>query len=255
MSMEEVKQYFQNTVAPALTEALTAMWTAQPTDPKAFLANFLNKQSGENQAKPVVYIVYYSMYGHVRRLVEKEKEGIERAGCECRVWQVPETLPQDVLAKMQAKERNDDPIIKPSQLKDADGIIFGFPARFGMMCAQMKAFFDATGQQWQSMALIGKPVAILTSTAAQGGGQETAIMTAITQLAHHGMIFVPLGYSSPDMFNVDEVHGGGPFGATTYAGSDASRLPTAVESNLAMHQGLHFGQTVKRLKYGENSFK
>ncbi len=43
-------------------------------------------------------------------------------------------------------------------------------------------------------------------TCVQGGGQETTIMTAVTQLAHHGMIFVPMGYSAGEMmFNMDEV--------------------------------------------------
>jgi multimeric flavodoxin WrbA len=34
------------------------------------------------------------------------------------------------------------------QLTSYDGIIFGFPTRYGMMCAQMKAFFDGTGGLW-----------------------------------------------------------------------------------------------------------
>ena len=41
---------------------------------------------------------------------------------------------------------------------------------------------------------MGKPASLFTSTASQGGGQETTLMTAVTQLAHHGMIFVPAGY-------------------------------------------------------------
>lgn len=35
---------------------------------------------------------------------------------------------------------------------------------------------------------------MFTSTASQGSGQETTIMTAVTQLAHHGMIYVSSGY-------------------------------------------------------------
>lgn len=29
----------------------------------------------------------------------------------------------------------------------------------------------------------------------QGGGQETTLLTAVTQLVHHGMVFVPTGYT------------------------------------------------------------
>lgn len=51
-----------------------------------------------------------------------------------------------------------------------------------MMAAQMKAFFDATGSHWQSGALVGKPAALFNSIATQGGGMETTLMTAVTQL-------------------------------------------------------------------------
>ena len=61
----------------------------------------------------------------------------------------------------------------------ADGFIFGFPTRFGMMCAQMKSVIDATGQHWFQGALAGKPVSFFTSTAQQGGGQETTILTSL----------------------------------------------------------------------------
>lgn len=45
---------------------------------------------------------------------------------------------------------------------------------------------------------------MFTSTASQGSGQETTIMTAVTQLAHHGMIYVPTGYGSgAGMFGLD----------------------------------------------------
>ena len=47
--------------------------------------------------------------------------------------------------------------------------------RFGGMPSQMKALFDATGGLWTSNKLAGKPTAMFTSTASQGGGQETTI--------------------------------------------------------------------------------
>jgi multimeric flavodoxin WrbA len=50
----------------------------------------------------------------------------------------------------------------------------------------------------------GKAASMFTSTASQGSGQETTIMTAVTQLAHHGMIYVPTGYGSGGaMFGLD----------------------------------------------------
>ena len=43
--------------------------------------------------------------------------------------QVPETLPAEVLAKMHAPPKSDDPIISAAQLTEYDGFIFGFPTR------------------------------------------------------------------------------------------------------------------------------
>lgn len=64
------------------------------------------------------------------------------------------------------------PEIKPEQLMDADGFLFGFPSRFGVMAAQFKAFFDATTELWKRQALAGKPAGIFWSTGFHGGGQE-----------------------------------------------------------------------------------
>lgn len=86
---------------------------------------------------------------------------------------MPETLSDEILAKMSAPPKSDVPVITPNELTEADGIIFGFPTRFGMMAAQFKAFIDSTGGLWKTQALAGKPAGIFYSTGSQGGGQET----------------------------------------------------------------------------------
>ncbi len=71
-----------------------------------------------------------------------------------KLFQVAETLPQEVLEKMHAPPKAADvPIIKTDQLKEADGFLFGIPTRFGMVPAQMKAFWDTCGQLWMSAGL------------------------------------------------------------------------------------------------------
>jgi len=171
-------------------------------------------------------------------------------GVEVTIWRVPETLPQEVLGKMHAAPgREDHPVITARQLAEADGILFGFPTRFGMMAAQMKAFFDTTGGLWQSGALAGKPAGVFFATGTQGGGQETTALTAVTQLTHHGMLFVPVGYThGAGMFAMDEVKGGSPYGAGTFAGADGSRVPSDAELALAAHQGKYFAGIAKKLK-------
>lgn len=74
---------------------------------------------------------------------------------------------------MNAPPKSDIPVINPSELAEADGLLFGFPTRFGMMAAQFKAFMDSTGLLWRTQQLAGKPAGLFYSTGSQGGGQET----------------------------------------------------------------------------------
>ncbi|VFQ86037.1 unnamed protein product [Cuscuta campestris] len=201
-----------------------------------------------------VYIVYYSTYGHVEKLAHEIKKGADSVeGVEAKLFQVPETLSDEVLAKLGGPPKSDVPIISPHDLPEADGFVFGFPTRFGMMAAQFKAFLDATGGLWRTQALAGKPAGLFYSTGSQGGGQETTALTAITQLVHHGMIFVPIGYTfGAGMFEMEKVKGGSPYGAGTYAG-DGSRQPSDVELELAFHQGKYIAAITKKLKAGSSS--
>jgi NAD(P)H dehydrogenase (quinone) len=194
-----------------------------------------------------IAIIYYSMYGHIRAMAEAVKAGVEEAGLEAVLLQIPETLPAEVLAKMGAPPKSDDPIANVATLTEYDGIIFGLSGRYGQAPAQFRAFWDATGQHWAKGTLIGKPAAVFSSTAQQGGGQETIGLTLIPQLAHHGMIFVPLGYRDPSMFNNDEIHGGSPYGAGTIANGDGSRMPSEVEKGMAKIQGKSFAQIAAKL--------
>ncbi|GMH45356.1 hypothetical protein BSKO_13313 [Bryopsis sp. KO-2023] len=196
-----------------------------------------------------IYIVFYSMYGHIYKMAQAIKEGVDSVeGCEAVLYQVAETLPEDVVEKMHGAPKPDVPVLNPKDLPAADGVLFGFPTRFGMMAAQMKAFFDATGTLWQTGALVGKPAGMFTSTGTQGGGQETTLLTAVTQLAHHGMIFVPVGYTvGAEMFSNEAVRGGTPYGAGTLAGADGLRQPSDFEIAQAKHQGTYFAGKAKLL--------
>ncbi|KAG8635285.1 hypothetical protein MANES_16G015300v8 [Manihot esculenta] len=187
------------------------------------------------------------MYGHVAKLAEEMRKGAASVeGVEVKLWQVPETLSEEVLKKMGGPPKGDVPIINSSDLAEADGLLFGFPTRFGMMAAQFKAFLDTTGGLWRTQALAGKPAGIFYSTGSQGGGQETTPLTAITQLVHHGMIFVPIGYTfGAGMFEMEKVKGGSPYGSGTYAG-DGSRQPSELELQQAFHQGKYFAGITKK---------
>jgi NAD(P)H dehydrogenase (quinone) len=126
--------------------------------------------------------------------------------------------------------------------------LFGIPTRYGNFPAQFKAFWDATGQLWANGSLTGKYAGVFISTASQGGGQESTAMNALSTFAHHGIIYVPLGYahSFAQSSRLDEVHGGSPWGAGTFAGGDGSRQPSALELEIATIQGKMFWETVAK---------
>ncbi|XP_074303060.1 putative NAD(P)H dehydrogenase (quinone) FQR1-like 3 [Silene latifolia] len=197
-----------------------------------------------------VYIVYYSLHGHVETMAREVYRGASSVeGVEPSLWLIPETLPESVLHKMKAPEKPTDVAeIKAEQLVEADGFLFGFPSRFGMMPAQFLAFFASTDKICSSQSLAGKPAGIFWSTGFYGGGQENSAFTAITQLAHHGMLYVPLGYTFGErMFKMDEVKGGSSYGAGTFAG-DGSRQPSELELELAFYQGKYLAEVTKKLK-------
>ena len=85
-----------------------------------------------------IAIVYYSMYGHIATMAEEVQKGIKEGGAECDIYQVAETLPEEVLGKMGAPPKKDHPIITTDKLTDYDGIIFGISGRYGQYSAQIK---------------------------------------------------------------------------------------------------------------------
>ncbi|KAF9650841.1 1,4-benzoquinone reductase [Thelephora ganbajun] len=200
---------------------------------------------------PRVAIVIYSMYGHVSKLAESVKSGVEAAGGSVAIFQVAETLPEDVLAKLHAAPKPAYPVLTPNDLVNYDAFLFGVPTRYGSFPAQWKAFWDATGGLWAQGSLAGKYASVFVSTGTPGGGQEVTVNATISTLTHHGIIFVPLGYKPafPLLTNLDEVHGGSPWGAGTYAGADGSRQPTKLELDIASIHGKHFWETVSKVKF------
>lgn len=199
-----------------------------------------------------ILIVYYSLYGHIRRMAEAVREGASAVkGAEVRLCRVPETLTEATLVKMGATESQkaqaDVPICAVEDLVWPDAIIFGSPTRFGNMCGQMRQFLDATGGLWSKGSLVGKVGSVFTSSATQHGGQESTILSFHITLLHQGMIIVGLPYSFAGQTRIDEITGGSPYGASTIAGSDGSRMPSANELEAARFQGRHVAEITSRL--------
>ena len=111
------------------------------------------------------------------------------------------------------------PVIDAATLEKYDAFLFGIPTRYGNFPAQWKAFWDTTGGQWASGGYWGKYAGVFVSSGTLGGGQESTVIAAMSTLAHHGIIYVPLGYKTafPQLANLSEVRGGSPWGAGTFA--------------------------------------
>lgn len=160
------------------------------------------------------------MYGHTHKLAEAEKAGIEAAGGKADLYQVQETLPSEVLSKMHAPSQPSEiPFITPDILQTYDAFLLGIPTLYGSFPAQWKVFFDNTIKQWKTQGFSGKYGGVFVSLATPGGGQESTVWAAIITFAHHGIIYVPLGYKTtlPLLTELNEVKGGSPWGAGTFA--------------------------------------
>ena len=187
-----------------------------------------------------VLVLYYSTYGHVETLANAIAEGARSVpGVEAAVKRAPELMPDEVAKAAHAKLDQTAPIAAPDELADYDAVIVGTPTRYGRMASQMSNFLDQTGGLWMRGALVGKVGGAFTSTATQHGGQETTLFSIITTLLHHGMVIVGLPYSAQGQMRIDEITGGSPYGATTVAGGDGARQPSANELELARFQGRH----------------
>lgn len=120
---------------------------------------------------------------------------------------------------MHAPPKSDIPVIDAKTLESYDAFLFGIPTRYGNFPAQWKAFWDTTGAQWSTGAYWGKYAGVFVSTGTPGGGQESTVISAMSTMTHHGIIYVPLGYkhSFGQLANLSEVRGGSPWGAGTFA--------------------------------------
>jgi len=194
-----------------------------------------------------VLVLYYSSYGHIERMAEAVAEGVREGGAQVDIKRVPELVPPEVAEKSGFRLNQSAPIATVDELASYDAIIIGTPTRFGNMASQMKNFLDQTGGLWFQGKLIGKVGSVFTSTATQHGGQETTITSTHTVLLHHGMVIVGLPYAFQGLTNMAEITGGTPYGASTLAGADGSRLPSENELAGARYQGKHVAQIAAKL--------
>lgn len=194
-----------------------------------------------------VLVLYYSTYGHIETMAQAIAEGVRSTGATADIKRVPETVPNEIAASAHFKLDQAAPVATVAELETYDSIIIGCPTRFGRMPSQMASFLDQAGGLWARGALHGKVGGAFTSTATQHGGQEVTLFSVIANLLHFGMIVVGLPYSHQGQMTLDEIVGGSPYGATTIAGGQGQRQPSAIELEGARHQGRLIAETANKL--------
>ena len=195
-----------------------------------------------------ILVLYYSSYGHLAKMADAVAEGARSTGAHVDIRRVAETAPAEVAKAAGFVADESHPVLDDvNELANYDGIIVGSPTRFGRMSSQMASFWDKAGGLWFQGKLNGKVGGAFAATASQHGGQETTLFSIITNLLHFGMTIVGLDYGCQGQGGVDEVKGGSPYGATTIAGADGSRLPSQVELEGARYQGRRIAEVANKL--------
>ncbi|MGB2902724.1 MAG: NAD(P)H:quinone oxidoreductase [Candidatus Dechloromonas phosphoritropha] len=194
-----------------------------------------------------ILVLYYSTYGHIETMAQAIAEGVRSTGATADIKRVPETVPNEIATSAHFKLDQAASVATVTELETYDAIIIGCPTRFGRMPSQMASFLDQAGGLWARGALHGKVGGAFTSTATQHGGQEVTLFSVITNLLHFGMIVVGLPYSHQGQMTLDEIVGGSPYGATTIAGGQGQRQPSAIELEGARHQGKLIAATANKL--------
>jgi NAD(P)H dehydrogenase (quinone) len=194
-----------------------------------------------------VLVLYYSSYGHIEAMAAAVAEGAREAGAQVDIKRVPELVSDEIARAAHYKMDQAAPVAKVDDLAAYDAVIIGAGTRFGRMSSQLASFLDQAGGHWMRGALHGKVGGAFTSTGTQHGGQEMTLFSIITNLLHFGMVIVGLDYGFPGQAIVAEVTGGSPYGATTIAGGDGSRQPSANELAGARYQGRKIAEVANKL--------
>jgi NAD(P)H dehydrogenase (quinone) len=196
-----------------------------------------------------VAVIYYSATGNVHMLAEAVGEGAEKAGAAVRLRRVAELATDAEVDTLPVWRRHLESVKDVVQIAShddllwADAYAFGTPTRYGNVAAQLKQFFDSTGQLWYEGRLANRPVTAFTSAGNTHGGNESTILALYNTMYHWGSIIVPPGYTDPSVTAAR----GNPYG-TAHPG----RAGTPDEQTLAAarYQGERLTTITTRLTNG-----
>lgn len=150
-------------------------------------------------------VVYFSGYGHNRRVAEAVAQG---AGASLIAVDAEGNVPEGSWEALAA----------------ADAIIFGAPTYMGSVPWQFKKFADASSKAWFTRAWQDKVFGGFTVSASLNGDKQVTLITLQTLASQHGGIWVSLGLppaNTTQATRQDVNNLGGSVGLLVQAPSDA----------------------------------
>ena len=176
-----------------------------------------------------VLIAYHSDYGSTEKLAKAIAAGMRSAASE---------------TKIELKQAVDT---SPSDLLNADVIVFGTPVHMGSMAWQMKKLIDESASLWMENALEGKLGGVFVSGGGfgeAGGGAELTMVSLHANFLEHGMLVAgfpknALGYAE----------GGLHWGAYARSGNDEG-MPEGINDihlTAARSYGAHLIEVAEKL--------
>lgn len=138
-----------------------------------------------NMLNENVAIVYYSGYGHTKKVAEHIKIGVEQL--------------QEVGAFLISVDELEDVDI----LNDYAAIIFGAPTYMGSVPYQFKKFMDDASKIWLKKGWKDKLAAGFTNSGSLSGDKFNVLMQLCTFACQHRMLWLSLGVDNTSGKNDD----------------------------------------------------
>ncbi|MDG0807074.1 flavodoxin family protein [Pectobacterium brasiliense] len=180
-----------------------------------------------------VAVVYFSGYGHTKRIAEEVAEGANA-----------------ILVAIDADGHVDEQGWET--LNAADAIIFGAPTYMGSIPWQFKKFADATSKAWFTRAWQDKIFGGFTNSASLNGDKQVTLIYLQTLASQHGGIWVSLGLAPSNTLAAtrnDVNNLGGSVGLLAQSPSDAGAeaIPSG-DLDTARHYGKRVADITRRFK-------